>query len=468
MNKYKKLTINTIIVFLGTAGSKLISFIMLPFYTKYLSVGDYGTTDSINTYVSLLLGIVTMCMADAIFIFSNQDKDDDKKKYFSSGMITSFIGLLICSLVFAMCKFFFRNSDGVFIKYIWSIFFLMLSSYLQSYLQNFLKGLNKLVLFSLSGVFYTIFLAIFAICLIPYFGVMGYVYSIGLGNIISVLLIVFLSKSYKYIKLSAIKIDAIKDLLKYSLPLIPNSIMWWLLSASNRPIMEKYVGLDGIGLYAIANKLPSLIVVVFSIFINSLIVSILEEYNKTGFEKFYNVIFLFIFSIQILVSSILSVFGSAFIKIITSDESYWSAWKFIPLLSLSVIFANSASFLGCTFSVTKKTQYYFYSSIFGAGTSIICNMLFINYFGVMGACISVLCSNLVLAISRLLYSYKYVKLKNLFYYFIIILLFSLLCFFVIKQDRLKYIVMAILLLISIIQIFKNLKGIKIKNEKAKN
>lgn len=468
MNKYKKLTLNTIIVFLGTAGSKLISFIMLPFYTKYLSVGDYGTTDSINTYVSLLLGLVTMCMSDAIFIFSNQDNDENKKKYFSSGMVTSLFGLLLCAFVFEILKLIFKDSEGVFAKYIWCIFLLILSSFLQSYLQNFLKGLNKLVLFSLSGIFYTAFLAIFAIWLIPLFGVMGYVYSIGLGNIVSVLLILILSKSYRYIKFSKINFDAIKELLKYSIPLIPNSIMWWLLGASNRPIMEKYVGLDGIGLYAIANKLPSLIVVVFSIFVNSFIVSLLEEYNKPGFTKFYNVVFMFVFSIQIIISSVLSVFGFTFIRLITTNESYWTAWQFIPLLSLSVIFSNSASLLGCTFSVTKKTQYYFYSSIFGAGAAIICNLFFVKYFAVMGACIAVLLSNFVLVISRLLYSYKYAKLKNLLYYILMILLFILLSFLVINQNMYKYFVLAVLFVISLIQCFINLKGIKTKNEKKEN
>lgn len=456
MNKYKKLTLNTLIIFLGTAGSKLISFIMLPFYTKYLSVGDYGTTDSINTYVTLLLGLVTMCMPDAIFIFSNQDNDGDKKKYFSSGMITSFFGLLLCSFVFLICKLIFRNSEGVFIKYIWCIFFLMLTSYLQNYLQNFLKGLNKLVLFSLSGVFYTIFLALFAILLIPIFGIMGYVFSIGFGNIVSVLLILFISKSYKYISIFSINLHSIKELLRYSVPLIPNSIMWWLLGASNRPILEKYIGLDGIGLYAIANKLPSLIVVVFSIFINSFIVSLLEEYNKPGFIKFYNTVFMLIFSFQILISSLLSILGFSFIKFITTNESYWSAWKYVPLLSLSVILANSASFLGSIFSVTKKTKYYFYSSIFGAGTALICNFIFIKNFGVFGACISVLISNFILALSRLLYSYKYAKLKNKLYYFLIILLFLLFCFFINHQNRFVYLLLVILLISSIIQCVINL------------
>ncbi len=363
MDKYNKLTLNTVIVFIGTAGSKLISFIMLPFYTKYLSVSDYGITDSINTYVSLLIGVITICMADAIFVFSNQEKDEDKIKYFSSGICIAFLGISIYTVFIILVKNLINVESGVFFEYAWFILLLLITSFIQNYLQNFLKGLNKMFLFSITGILNTIFMALVAIYLIPKYGVMGYIYSIAIANVLSSFIIIIFGRYFRYIKIHYVNLVTIKDLLKFSLPLIPNSVMWWLLSASNRPIMEKYVGNEGIGLYAVANKLPSIIVILFTIFINSLIVSLLEEYKKPGFNKFYNDIFIFIFSIQIIVASILSLFGSFFIRIITTKDSFYDAWLYIPFLSLSVILSNSASYLGCTFTVAKKTKYYFFSRI---------------------------------------------------------------------------------------------------------
>ena len=57
MNKYKRLGKNTLLVFIGNAGSKLIGLVMLPFYTSWLSVEDYGVTDIINVYVSFWLAL---------------------------------------------------------------------------------------------------------------------------------------------------------------------------------------------------------------------------------------------------------------------------------------------------------------------------------------------------------------------------------------------------------------------------
>jgi O-antigen/teichoic acid export membrane protein len=48
MNKYRRLGKNTLFVFIGNASSKLIGLLMLPFYTRWLSVEDYGTTDIIG------------------------------------------------------------------------------------------------------------------------------------------------------------------------------------------------------------------------------------------------------------------------------------------------------------------------------------------------------------------------------------------------------------------------------------
>ena len=60
---------------------------MLPFYTSWLSVEDYGVTDIINVYVSFLVSIVSCCIAESIFIFPKGQKVEKQKQYFSSGIV---------------------------------------------------------------------------------------------------------------------------------------------------------------------------------------------------------------------------------------------------------------------------------------------------------------------------------------------------------------------------------------------
>ena len=97
MGKYSRLGKNTLLVFIGNAGAKLIGLLMLPFYTRWLSVEDYGTTDIITVYVTFLMYIVTCSLAEAIFVFPKGAEREKQKSYFSSGV--AFLCFSFCCLL---------------------------------------------------------------------------------------------------------------------------------------------------------------------------------------------------------------------------------------------------------------------------------------------------------------------------------------------------------------------------------
>ena len=57
-NKYKTLVSNTMLISLGTFGSKLLVFFMVRFYTSYLTPADYGTADLITQTANLLFPLI--------------------------------------------------------------------------------------------------------------------------------------------------------------------------------------------------------------------------------------------------------------------------------------------------------------------------------------------------------------------------------------------------------------------------
>ena len=139
MNKYKRLGKNTLLVFIGNAGSKLIGLVMLPFYTSWLSVEDYGVTDIINVYVSFLVSIVSCCIAESIFIFPKGQKVEKQKQYFSSGIVFVLQAFFVSFLLFGTVDFVssiygFSNS---FTDYLWLIYGLMAATLLQQFFQQF-------------------------------------------------------------------------------------------------------------------------------------------------------------------------------------------------------------------------------------------------------------------------------------------------------------------------------------------
>ena len=104
--------------------------------------------------------------------------------------------------------------------------------------------------------------------------------------------------------------------------------MWWLVNALNRPIMETYVGLHGIGLFAVANKFPGIIAMIFTIFVSSWQISVLEEYGKDGYASFYNKIFRGVLLILLVLLVIVTFISKWLVSFFTSSD-YLDAWIYI-------------------------------------------------------------------------------------------------------------------------------------------
>ncbi len=70
MNRYKKLFSDTLILGLGTFGSKLLVFLLMPFYTAWLSTDQYSTAELITSTANLLIPLACVGIANGIFRFA--------------------------------------------------------------------------------------------------------------------------------------------------------------------------------------------------------------------------------------------------------------------------------------------------------------------------------------------------------------------------------------------------------------
>lgn len=421
--KYIQLFKNSFIILAGNAGSRILSLIMLPFYTKWLTSSDYGVTDIINVYSTFLLSIVTYCLAEAIFVFPKNKSKEIQKKYFSSALSFSLVSIIICGIVFYLLSIYFNinKTNNSFANNIWYIYAMTISSFLQQYIQQFVCSINKIKIFSLTGLILSLSTIGLSVILIPKFGIIGYLSSIIISNIVASLFSLVTSKSYNYFSISHINISSAKEMLKYSIPLIPNSIMWWLVSSINRPIMEAYIGLSAIGIFSVANKFPSIITMLFQIFSTSWQISVFEEFNKPDYKLFFNKILKVVSLLLIAISITLTIFSELIIKIFTNQEFIESA-KYMPIIALSVVFSCISSFIGSNFSVAKESKYFLYSSIWGGCTSLISNTILIPLWGLWGASISFLFSFIIMTFIRIYYSRKYVQISDFNFYFKLLVL----------------------------------------------
>lgn len=403
-NSYKRLGVNSVFVFLGKAGSGLISILMLPFYTHWLSPGEYGTVDLITTYSTILLSVGSACIADAIFVVPKNSKKEECISFFSSGILF----LLIASILLLFIAFvtgYIHAEESFILSNRWNIVLLSLSMVWLNFMQQFVRTIDKMTVFASAGIVQTLLIAFFSLILIPQYNLQGYINALIFANVLVSVFVIILSKEYAYLRLISINRSSLVRLLQYSIPLIPNSIVWWLVNGLNRPIIESHLGLGALGLYAVAIRFPNLIISLCDVFMNAFSISIIEEYGKSNFQVFFNNIFRLVVLVVVFGAIILSIFSPQLISIF-ADKEFYNAWYILPVLTISTVFSCSSTIVGGVFIARKQSKYFFYSSIWGALSSIIFTFLLVKIWGLTGCAVAACLSFMIMFVSRLIYAWR--------------------------------------------------------------
>ncbi len=480
-NRYKRLGKNTFWVFIGRAGSSIISMLMLPFYTHWLSSGEYGTYDLINTYSMILTGLISCSIADSIFIFPKNADEQGRTKYYSSGYLFVFVTTCCFALFMWLLQLIGGKLSwsGVFFEKSWFILAFAVCQFIQQYSQSFTRSIDRMRIYSYTGVIFTGSIALFSFYLLPRYGLNGYLYAIIFANLLSSGFTILASGSHKYISLVAFDRKYLVELLKYGIPLFPNGLMWWLVNSMNRPVMESYLGLEAVGLYSVAHKFPSMLSILVNVFGTAWSITMLEEFGKPDFNHFFNRTIKMLYFVMIVGCCMIAAL-SKIIVMIFADSSYFEAWKYIPVLTFSIVMQLLSTNVGGVFMAEKKSKYFFYSSIWGALASLIATLGCIKLWGLQGAAIAVAFSCFVMVVARMVYAWKHINEMPIWWYVIMTLL-CLLFIIVVVIDLPLYINIPIYLVILTVicflsrdvlkPVFETAKGLivkKLRNEKNSN
>lgn len=406
MNSYNKLIENSAVFAIGNFGSKIISFILVPIYTYYLTTSEYGTVDLITTTTSLLLPIVSANIFDSVLRFA-MDKDNNPHKVLTNSIIVSFIGFLIFLLFLPIVMFFVEVN-----MYILYMYLILLLQIVQTILGQYTRAIGQVKVYAFNGIIMTLLTGFSNIFLLVYFqvGLDGYLWSIIIANIGAILYLSFKLKVWQIINFYKLDMKLIKEMLIYSVPIIPNSIMWWLINSSSRYFVLFFVGASGNGIYAVANKIPNLLSMLNSIFSQAWQLSAIEEYGSEKKSEFYSTVYNTYSAFLLLATSVIILLSKIFMEYFVAEE-YYVGFKVIPFLLLSVVFSSLSAFLGTNYLAAKKTKGVFKTSIYGGIVSLLMNIILIPNFGILGASISSMISFIVMWGTRIIDTKKFVSIK---------------------------------------------------------
>ncbi|MDD5888629.1 MAG: oligosaccharide flippase family protein [bacterium] len=408
MSKKTTLMKNTVIIFCGKVCTQLISFFLLPLYTGYLSTNDYGIVDLITTYITLLVPIITLELEMSIFryLVDSRGNNRETKKLMSNNFFILLVALSSFLVIYCIALLFFD------FDFKWLILVDIIICTLSGNFLQVARGMGKTLDYSISCLItgaFTIVSNIFLIAVLG-LGARGMIISMMLANGLGALYLFVRLKLYKLVDFKLVDKSLIKEMYRYSIPLVPNGISWWIVNVSDRSIISWVLGTASNGLYAVSNKFPTILSSLLGIFNLSWSESAALHINSPDRDEFFSDI----------CNTVVKLFTSLGVGMIAClpfvfplliNKQYNDAYYQIPILILGAIFNVVICLYSAIYIAKKMTKQVAYVSIIGAVINILINLLFIKHIGLYAASISTAISYFVMMIYRHIDLKKYVNIK---------------------------------------------------------
>lgn len=408
MKQEKELIKNTFIIAIGKFSTQIVSFLLVSLYTAKLTTEQYGSYDLIITIITFLTPFITLTLEESMFRFLIDAKSKKEEKSIITQTVLTIIATLTiaCIIIFGVIKIFSINTTKLFIPYVIAVVLMALMNAL-------VRGLGKIKLYSLSNFILSVITIVLNVVLIlgTNLKVDALLLSVIIANLIMVVFLSVRVNLKRFIDVKLVNKKMMKEMLAYSIPLIPHSLSWTIINLSDRLIITAMLGTASNGIYAVSNKFPTIINTVYNYFAIAWKESAAKALHENDSSKYYNKIYVALKNI-VYSATVGLVAVIPFVFNILINGEYQEAYLYIPILVFSVYFSNIASFYGGIFSAYKKTKIIGATTLVSAIINLVVDIILIKFMGIYAAAISTLVSSIFLYIYRKSKMKTFVRLKK--------------------------------------------------------
>jgi O-antigen/teichoic acid export membrane protein len=388
MDEFKALLKHTSIYGAGNLLNKIVGFLLIPFYTHYLTPADYGTLELLDLSVALF-GLAVMMWMNATIVRHYYEYDDWKNRscVISTALITAcLLGVLsaACGIVFSKQLSSLILKSPVYYKYFWLLSITFLFSTLNSVSFSYLRAEQRSKLVSSFGVLTTLLslsLNIYFIAILKS-GVIGILYSSLIttalsATILTVATIREIDLGFSFEKLRAIAV--------FGAPLVITSLSAFALNFSDRFFLQRFTNVSAVGIYALGYKfgfmMSFLIVQPFDMIWSSRMYQVAKRLDGPAlFSRIFRYYSLVLVTVALGLSLIIKdVIG------IVASPSFRDAYKIVPIIALAYIFQGAYRFMVGGIYIEKKTYAVGIISSASLALNLGLNYVLIGHFGAQGA-----------------------------------------------------------------------------------
>lgn len=392
-----------VILAIGQLSSKLLVYVMLKFYTSMLGTAGYGEMSVIVNACDLLISVVTLSISSGVMRFALDEKNDGPM-VFSIGVNVILLGSVVFLALTPLVGLI------PFLKgYEWAIFIYVAIGALKEVCGVYVRSRHSVAMYAIDGIVTTVSTVVFNLILLGIFkfGITGYIFSIILGNITSMTFLGITNKLYAEYQPFGNSRTLYASMLRYSIPLMPSQIMWWIINVSDTFMVTEIIGKDAAGIYSFAYRFPNLANLAMAIFSQAWRMTAITERNSRATSNFYSNAFSMMQTILFIACGGIMLILRPVIMPFFASKGFETAYMYVPILLGAVIFQSMDNFLASIYEAAQKTTHSLTSSVIGAVANIILNIVLIPAFDIMGAAIATIISYFIVFVYRIIDTKKY-------------------------------------------------------------
>ncbi|RDE22576.1 hypothetical protein DV711_08270 [Motiliproteus coralliicola] len=395
---FQKYLKNTPWYLLSSLTTKAMGFILLPIFTAYLSVEEFGTLSTLESLGRILPIFISIYLDSAFnrFYYTERNISENKvRSLFSSHFwFISFWGIAVCLLTLALFPYLTSDLPSVTLATFSVVVFTQLLNQL-AIMVTLIWSANLLakrlaifqILMSLIALFITIYLLV-----VEHYGWEARIYALGGMALFQFLVLLYFAIKNKWLSFH-IDFTILSRSLKFSLPLVPNIAAGWIAMFSDRIILAHFGKLGEVGVYSIAAQVAMLMYVV-----NDAITKVQGPIAMSGLvddkteakKNMSNFVIAYLaFCIAFYLSLVL--FSKELLFYFTTVD-YFEAYLLVPILGAVYIFSGIYRVFTNIVSFHNKTWIISVAAFIQAIVNVAFNFIFIPDFGMYAAAYSTLFS----------------------------------------------------------------------------
>jgi O-antigen/teichoic acid export membrane protein len=414
LNQYKTMPIQIKATFwyvICSFFTKGIGFITIPFFTRLLSLEEYGECSLFSSWASIWDIFATLSLSSAgVFNIGMIKFEKDRKGFLASLQGLSCFTTIICLSVNVIFFPFFKSISGLNLKLIILIFVQILFAGVlnlwyayQRYAYSYVKLIVVTLISNILG-------SILSLVLVFSANDKVFARFVG-GTVVQAFLCIVLFVYEHERGKEWIKIKYWNYAIRFNVPLIPHNLSSVILNCSDKIMIGFICGEDKAALYGVVGSC-SMIMTILLLAVNYSITpwyyEQLQEKKYSNLKERLNILVVAFGGVTILVS----LLGPEVLKILATEE-YYGAIYLIPVVMISVFFWFLHALFVNVELYYERTKEILIASIVAAALNIVLNIIFIPIFGYYAAGYTTLICYIIYAMIHYIFAVRIIKEKEI-------------------------------------------------------